>query len=76
MDVIQSAEFQHCFESSWIKRWKKCIVAKGEYFEKSKIDVDAEPRCRPIINSISDIVHADHPYASKELDVYIPDHDY
>ena len=34
LDSIGKEEFKQCFQSTWIKRWKKCILSGGEYFER------------------------------------------
>lgn len=39
LKAITKIEFQKCFED-WKKRWHKCIVSKGDYFEGDKIDID------------------------------------
>jgi len=31
--------YQKCFED-WKKRWHKCIISEGDYFEGDKIDSD------------------------------------
>ena len=33
---IQKSAFQKCFEG-WKKRWHKCIISEGDYFEGDKI---------------------------------------
>ena len=35
---LTAEDFQGCFEQ-WKKRWDKCIVTNGEYFEGDKIIV-------------------------------------
>ena len=37
-DIPKSA-FQKCFED-WKKRWHKCIISEGDYFEGDKINID------------------------------------
>ena len=32
-------EFEKCFED-WKKRWHKCIISNGDYFEGDNINVD------------------------------------
>ena len=36
---IPKSAFQKCFED-WKKRWHKCIVSEGGYFERNKIVID------------------------------------
>lgn len=36
---IPKSEYQECFED-WKKRWHKCIISGGDYFEGYHIDVD------------------------------------
>ena len=35
---LREEEFQVCFQQ-WKRRWDKCIVSNGEYFEGDHIDV-------------------------------------
>jgi len=35
---LREEEFQGCFQQ-WKRRWDKCIVSNGEYFEGGHIDV-------------------------------------
>jgi len=35
---LREEEFQECFPQ-WKRRWDKCIVSNGEYFEGDHIDV-------------------------------------
>ena len=37
--MIPESSFQKCFED-WKKRWLKCIILEGGYFEKHKIVID------------------------------------
>ena len=37
--VIPKSAFQKCFED-WKKRWHKCIISEGGYFEGNKIVID------------------------------------
>ena len=37
--AIPKSAFQKCFEY-WKKRWHKCIISEGGYFEENKIVVD------------------------------------
>lgn len=39
LTAIPSEDFSACFES-WKKRWHRCIVAEGDYFEGDNIDVE------------------------------------
>ena len=39
LKAISSSEFQKCF-NDWKKRWHKCIISEGDYFEGDKIDID------------------------------------
>lgn len=39
LKTVSSSEFQKCFED-WKKRWHKCIISEGDYFEGDKIDID------------------------------------
>ena len=36
---ISKSEYQGCFEN-WKKRWHKCIISGGDYFEGDHINVD------------------------------------
>ena len=78
---IPQEEFRKCFRESWIRRWKRCILAGGDYFERSFSKVDSEPSFRPISHSINESVAIDHPYsipdtAKSALDIVQLDHDY
>jgi len=35
---LREEEFQGCFQQ-WKRRWDKCIVSNGEYFEGDHIDI-------------------------------------
>ena len=37
--AISKSAFQKCFED-WKKRWHKCIISEGDYFEGDKIVID------------------------------------
>ena len=37
--AIPKSAFQNCFED-WKKRWHKCIISEGGYFEGDKIVID------------------------------------
>ena len=37
--AIPKSAFQKCFED-WKKRWHKCIISEGDYFEGDKIVID------------------------------------
>lgn len=37
--AIPKSAFQKCFED-WKKRWHKCIISEGDYFEGDKMDID------------------------------------
>ena len=39
LKAILKIEFEKCFED-WKKRWHKCIIPNGDYFEGDKINVD------------------------------------
>lgn len=39
LNVIPKIKFQKCF-GDWKKRWHKCIISNGDYFEGDNIDVD------------------------------------
>ena len=39
LKAIPGNDFLACFEE-WKKRWHKCIVSEGEYFEGDEIDLD------------------------------------
>lgn len=39
LKAITKIEFQKCFED-WKKRWHKCIISSGDYFEGDNIDVE------------------------------------
>ena len=39
LNAIPKIAFQKCFED-WKKRWHKCIISKGEYFEVDNIDIN------------------------------------
>ena len=39
LKAIPKIEFEKCFED-WKKRWKKCIISNGDYFEGDNINVD------------------------------------
>ena len=39
--AIPKRAFQKCFED-WKKRWHKCLMSEGGYFEGDKIVVDKE----------------------------------
>ena len=39
LNAIPKSEFRKCFED-WKKRWYKCIISEGDYFEGDKIDID------------------------------------
>ncbi|KYN50340.1 hypothetical protein ALC62_14059 [Cyphomyrmex costatus] len=36
-ELIPKSAYQQCFED-WKKRWHKCIISEGDYFEGDKID--------------------------------------
>ncbi|CAI6376783.1 unnamed protein product [Macrosiphum euphorbiae] len=38
---MPKSEYQECFED-WKKRWHKCIISGGDYFEGDHIDVDEQ----------------------------------
>ena len=37
--ALPKSAFQKCFED-WKKRWHKCIISEGDYFEGDKIVID------------------------------------
>jgi len=39
LKAIPKIDFNNCFEN-WKKRWHKCIVSGGEYFEGDEIDLE------------------------------------
>lgn len=39
LKAIPKSAYQKCFED-WKKRWHKCIISEGDYFERDKIDID------------------------------------
>ena len=39
LKAIPKIEFEKCFED-WKKRWHKCIISNGDYFEGDNINVD------------------------------------
>ena len=39
LKTIPKIEFEKCFED-WKKRWHKCIMSNGDYFEGDNINVD------------------------------------
>ena len=39
LKAIAKIEFEKCFED-WKKRWHKCIISNGDYFEGDNINVD------------------------------------
>lgn len=39
LKAIPKIDFNNCFED-WKKRWHKCIVSGGEYFEGDEIDLE------------------------------------
>ena len=39
LKAIPEIEFNKCFDD-WKKRWHKCIISGGDYFEGDKIDLD------------------------------------
>ena len=39
LKAIPKIEFKKCFED-WKKRWHKCIISNGDYFESDNINVD------------------------------------
>jgi len=38
LEGLIKEKFQWCFQQ-WKRRWDKCIVSNGEYFEGARIDV-------------------------------------
>ena len=39
LKAIPEIEFNKCFDD-WKKRWHKCIISEGDYFEGDEIDLD------------------------------------
>jgi hypothetical protein len=39
LKAIPMIEFEKCFKD-WQKRWHKCIVSNGDYFEDDNINID------------------------------------
>ena len=39
LKAIAEIEFNKCFDD-WKKRWHKCIISGGDYFEEDEIDLD------------------------------------
>lgn len=39
LNAIPKSEFQKCFED-WKKRWHKCIIYDGDYFQGNKINIE------------------------------------
>ena len=39
LKTIPKSAYQKCFED-WKKRWHKCIIFEGDYFEGDNIDID------------------------------------
>ena len=39
LKAIPKIEFEKCFED-WKKRWQKCIISNGDYYEGDNINVD------------------------------------
>jgi len=39
LKAIPKNAYQKCF-GDWKKRWHKCIMSEGDYFEGDKIDID------------------------------------
>ena len=39
LKTIPKSAYEKCFEN-WKKRWHKCIISKGHYFKREKIDID------------------------------------
>ena len=39
LKAIPNVEFEKCFED-WKKRWHKCIISNGDYFDADNINVD------------------------------------
>ena len=76
LETIKSEEFEKCILVDWVRRWKKCVLAEGEYFEGDKINVTAA--CP--LHSLKNLKHSatlDHDYALKEEKIVVQhDHDY
>lgn len=39
LKAIPEIDFNNCFED-WKKRWQKCILSEGDYFEGDEIDLE------------------------------------
>ena len=39
LKAIPQNDYQKCFDD-WKKRWHKCIISNGEYFEGDNINID------------------------------------
>ena len=39
LKAMPKSAYQKCF-GDWKKRWHKCIISKGDYFEADKVDID------------------------------------
>ena len=39
LKAITKIKFQECFKDGK-RRWHKCIISEGDYFERNKIDID------------------------------------
>ena len=39
LEANPEIEFNKCFDN-WKKRWQKCIISGGDYFEEDEIDFD------------------------------------
>jgi hypothetical protein len=37
--AMPESSYQKCFED-WKKRWHKCTISEGDYFEEDDIDID------------------------------------
>ena len=38
LKTIPKNAYQKCFKD-WKKRWQKCIISEGDYFEEDNIDI-------------------------------------
>ena len=41
LKTIPKSAYQKCFEH-WKKRWPKCLISKGNYYEGDNIDIDEQ----------------------------------
>ena len=39
LKAIPQSDYQKCFDD-WKKRWHRCIISNGDYFEEDNINID------------------------------------